>query len=1035
MRTGLKGPSAALRSIARSANRAPSRSPSFRADRLEPRVFLSADCGCSTHEISSAVLRDPSAGPTAAYTVDSGASGPAALTQAAVTPQASSSDSSTTTPTGWLWYHGVDSAFLAARANDGWRMVDIEVEETDPNRYSAAFVNNSGVYAKGWWWYFGLTSAQVSDYVDANNARLVDIESYVTGGTRRYAAIMISNTGADAKGWWWYFNVTPAQVGGFLDANDARLVDIDEHTGGANRTFDVIMVNNTGANATPWWYYYNQTPAQINSLLSTNNARLVDIEEVDSGHFDVIMERTPVSGWWWYYGLTEAGVNDLSSQNGARVFHIEPYFVSGQKRFAAIMVNNSNEVETRVGEILRDASATAETGLYLKRVGGPVLAGLQENNQFEPASMIKALLHLTAMRQVQANTAELTDPLFMYYNPANPYVSFSSPGNPDECPDGYSETTTNRVSLTLQQTLEMMMERSDNRATETIDDRFGRTAINAVAAAAGMTSTEFASRLGCGVPGNFLTLADAGRMYEGVVNNTLLNAANAATYFRLMTDDNDADREQVPFGEGVFGPFQTVAREEAADLLNRPQSDPLVDALADAFIAEMRGAWKGGGYTLGAGSNWNEVRTAGGYVGLPFRNSPGVTTVVNYVYGIYIEGALVPQSNPTPGRNLISAAWSDSQAELLRTEIRSALATWRVNPRVSIGNATVTEGDTGTVNATFTLSLTGGGSDLPVRVSYATSAGTATATLDYTAESGTVNFAPGDASQTVTIAVRGDTLDENNETFSVILSNPVNMTIQDGTGTGTISDDDAPPTVSVQDFRGPEGNAGTTPFGFAVTLSAPSAKTVTVTATTSPGTAAAASDYVHATTLLTFNPGETSKTFTVPVNGDVAAEADEQFLVTLSGPTNAGIGDGQAAGTILNDDQSTTVPTVARVYLSGTAWTAAFKNYLESPLGSGSATYGFAVPTGAAQLDEIPWANVDEISITFSEDVSVAADDLVVRGVNVAVYATDPAGFGYNAAARTATWRLPAGVVFQNDKILLDLNSDAPAGVRTPAGV
>ena len=56
----------------------------------------------------------------------------------------------------------------------------------------------------------------------------------------------------------------------------------------------------------------------------------------------------------------------------------------------------------------------------------------------------------------------------------------------------------------------------------------------------------------------------------------------------------------------------------------------------------IESTWKGGGYTLGAGSNWNEVRTAGGYVGLPFRNSPGVTTVVNYVYGIYIEGDLCP---------------------------------------------------------------------------------------------------------------------------------------------------------------------------------------------------------------------------------------------------------------------------------------------------------------------------------------------------------------------------------------------------------
>jgi hypothetical protein len=82
----------------------------------------------------------------------------------------------------------------------------------------------------------------------------------------------------------------------------------------------------------------------------------------------------------------------------------------------------------------------------------------------------------------------------------------------------------------------------------------------------------------------------------------------------------------------------------------------------------------------------------------------------------------------------------------------------------------------------------------------------------------------------------------------------------------------------------------------------------------------------------------------------------------------------------------------------------------------------------------LPWLNVNEVSIAFSEDVVVQADDLDIRGVIVATYATDPAAFTYNAGARTATWRLPAGVAFQNDKILLDLNSDSPAGVRTAAG-
>ena len=148
----------------------------------------------------------------------------------------------------------------------------------------------------------------------------------------------------------------------------------------------------------------------------------MDIEPVDSGHFDVIMERSPVSAWWWYVGQTAQQALDTALQNGARVFDIERYDTPAGPRFATIMVNNSNEVTTRVGEVLRQSNATADTGLYLKQVAGPVLASLREGDRFEPASMIKALLNLTAMRAVQAGQASLNDPLFMYYDPANPHV-------------------------------------------------------------------------------------------------------------------------------------------------------------------------------------------------------------------------------------------------------------------------------------------------------------------------------------------------------------------------------------------------------------------------------------------------------------------------------------------------------------------------------------------------------------------------------------------------------------------------------------
>src|SRR5439155_3012324 len=129
---------------------------------------------------------------------------------------------------------------------------------------------------------------------------------------------------------------------------------------------------------------------------------------------------------------------------------------------------------------------------------------------------------------------------------------------------------------------------------------------------------------------------------------------------------------------------------------------------------------------------------------------------------------------------------------------------------------------------------------------YATADGTATtADNDYLAASGTVTFAPGQTSQPVTVNVVGDTKFEPDETFSVNLSNPNNATILVGTGTGTILNDDSQPTIAINDVSAPEGNSGTTPFVFTVTLSNASSQTVTMQYTTSDGTAMTAdNEYV-----------------------------------------------------------------------------------------------------------------------------------------------------------------------------------------------
>jgi hypothetical protein len=115
-------------------------------------------------------------------------------------------------------------------------------------------------------------------------------------------------------------------------------------------------------------------------------------------------------------------------------------------------------------------------------------------------------------------------------------------------------------------------------------------------------------------------------------------------------------------------------------------------------------------------------------------------------------------------------------------------------PSVSIGDVSITEGNSGTAAASFDLSLNGT-SAFPTSVNWSTADGTATGGTDYVTASGTAVFAAGASSTTVDVSVDGDTVDEADETFQVVLGAPSGLTVADGTGVGTIIDDDRTPTA------------------------------------------------------------------------------------------------------------------------------------------------------------------------------------------------------------------------------------------------
>jgi hypothetical protein len=272
-------------------------------------------------------------------------------------------------------------------------------------------------------------------------------------------------------------------------------------------------------------------------------------------------------------------------------------------------------------------------------------------------------------------------------------------------------------------------------------------------------------------------------------------------------------------------------------------------------------------------------------------------------------------------------------------------------PQISIDDQTVAEGNSGTTNASFHVTLDHSYAS-NVTVHYKTTDGTAKAPGDYTAAADTtLTFTPGQTSKTVPVPVKGDTIDEPDETYTVDLSNPSNATIADSQGAGQITDDDSPPTLSVGDLNVNEGDSGTTNATFHVTLDAASGKTIQVTYQTEDGTAQAPGDYTATgPATLTFDPGDTDKTVDVPVVVNTTVQSDRSFKLNISSPTNATIADSQGVATIVDDDSPPTISVDNVAVTEGNSGTvnATFHVTLNHAPNSGTVTVNYATADNTA---------------------------------------------------------------------------------------
>jgi hypothetical protein len=196
--------------------------------------------------------------------------------------------------------------------------------------------------------------------------------------------------------------------------------------------------------------------------------------------------------------------------------------------------------------------------------------------------------------------------------------------------------------------------------------------------------------------------------------------------------------------------------------------------------------------------------------------------------------------------------------------------------------------------------------DHPVNVDWATSDGTALAGKDYEATTGTLTFAPGQTSRSVSVPVLADRKTEANETLTLTLSNvgaaasgpPV--TLVRAQATATILDND--PKVRLRNVRVRERNKGMTSANFTIKLSHASPDVVILRFATANGSARARSDYKPVKKRISFLPGQTKQTVSVSVKGDRRNEGKERFFAKLSKVKGAVPGDVKGVAKIVDND-------------------------------------------------------------------------------------------------------------------------------------
>jgi hypothetical protein len=584
-----------------------------------------------------------------------------------------------TTPTSWhIWVDQTKAQIDQLALNAGERVVDVNVTSTNPLLFSAVMVKNTGVYARTGGWSYG-TEADVTNTINAQQGRLIDLDPINVNGQRRFAFAWVKNVGDAAKGWHWNYDLTVDQVTNEINQYGIRLIDLDTYVVNGQQLYSYIGIANQGVDGKAWWWWPAVTPQFTQQQATANHARLIAVGRPSAGLMAPLMQSNGENAYWRYvYDYSLSDLLHFIASNGLRITDFQQYVKNGNVRYAATMIDNASSENQRIRGIWRSSTMAnapsgndAWFGIYAKEVAGPVDVALAQSSTFNPLSVLKLVPHLYVMDQLD------NDPTLSLLDKPNGVTWTAWQGQPDKiyCPYADGNVATQVYSDTLRNVLKAGLWNSNNRAHESLVNKYGPTAINGRIHQLGLEETNVYP--GCAQPpplkdwhSNTSTLTDLGKLFENVDTKVYFPqhwAQVSNEFYGLMADWSTAS-------------IKTVVADEAAKVGK--------SAIVNQFMSHVTLNGKGGGTIIPqANGTFQGGRSFFGRLELPFVTGPNKAyTIKTFVGGYFVDNFSAPCNEDTAMQSADPActSWKAKQdaayalltAEPYRLAIRKALVTW-----------------------------------------------------------------------------------------------------------------------------------------------------------------------------------------------------------------------------------------------------------------------------------------------------------------------------------------------------------------------